>query len=147
MDSISVDGYLDLKYITNVEATKEELEKHLWFLAEAKKRDHKKLGKELDLFVFNVFQGGEMLGVNGMERVCTELGIKTVPIVSRSFIPSKEIGEGKEVKEVVDFMVKLSQGDSRLLKRKREGIVVRLCSDPRVSFKVINPYFLLDEKD
>src|SRR3989344_9137485 len=28
MDSISVDGYLDLKDITNVEATKEELEKY-----------------------------------------------------------------------------------------------------------------------
>lgn len=31
-------------------ATKEELEKHLWQLEEAKKRDHRKLGKELELF-------------------------------------------------------------------------------------------------
>ena len=33
--------------------TKQELEDHLKMLEEAKKRDHKKLGKELDLFVFS----------------------------------------------------------------------------------------------
>jgi len=33
--------------------TKEELKQHLTFLEEAKKRDHKKLGKELDLFSFH----------------------------------------------------------------------------------------------
>jgi threonyl-tRNA synthetase len=33
--------------------TREELEKHLWRLDEAKKRDHRKLGRELDLFVFH----------------------------------------------------------------------------------------------
>jgi threonyl-tRNA synthetase len=34
-------------------ATQEELDKHLWRLEEAKKRDHRKLGRELDLFVFH----------------------------------------------------------------------------------------------
>lgn len=34
-------------------ATKEELEKHLLVLEEAKKRDHKKLGPELDLFMLS----------------------------------------------------------------------------------------------
>jgi len=38
-------------------ATKDELEKYLWFLSEAKKRDHKKLGKELDLFIFSELVG------------------------------------------------------------------------------------------
>ncbi|MBT4790531.1 MAG: threonine--tRNA ligase [Halobacteriovoraceae bacterium] len=33
--------------------TKEELKEHLAFLAEAKKRDHRKLGKELNLFLFD----------------------------------------------------------------------------------------------
>ncbi|MDO8497100.1 MAG: threonine--tRNA ligase [bacterium] len=33
--------------------TKEELEKHLWMLEEAKKRDHKKIGKELELFLIS----------------------------------------------------------------------------------------------
>jgi threonyl-tRNA synthetase len=37
--------------------TKEELEKYLWQLEEAKKRDHKKLGKELDLFTFSDLVG------------------------------------------------------------------------------------------
>src|SRR6266850_2352045 len=33
--------------------TQEELDKHLWRLEEAKKRDHRKLGRELDLFIFH----------------------------------------------------------------------------------------------
>ncbi len=33
--------------------TQEELDKHLWRLEEAKKRDHRKLGRELELFVFH----------------------------------------------------------------------------------------------
>ncbi|KKW30543.1 MAG: Threonine-tRNA ligase [Candidatus Uhrbacteria bacterium GW2011_GWD2_52_7] len=38
-------------------ATKEELEKHIAMLEEAKKRDHKRLGPELDLFVFSDLVG------------------------------------------------------------------------------------------
>lgn len=38
-------------------ATKEELDNYLEMIAEAKKRDHKKLGKELDLFVFSDLVG------------------------------------------------------------------------------------------
>ncbi len=38
-------------------ATKEELEKHLWELEEAKKRDHRKLGKELELFFIDEVVG------------------------------------------------------------------------------------------
>ena len=34
-------------------ATKEELEHHLWMLEEAKKRDHRKLGAELDIFTLD----------------------------------------------------------------------------------------------
>jgi threonyl-tRNA synthetase len=37
--------------------TKEELNKHLQMLIEAKKRDHRKLGQELDLFVFSDMVG------------------------------------------------------------------------------------------
>ena len=102
---------------------------------------------DIDILVFSMYKDGVLVGLEEMEKVCAELGIKTVPIINRSFIPSKEIGEGKEVKEVVDYMVKLSQGDSTLLKRKREGIVVRLCSNPKISFKVINPYFLLENEE
>jgi threonyl-tRNA synthetase len=37
--------------------TQEELDKYLWVQEEAKKRDHRKLGKELDLFTFSDLVG------------------------------------------------------------------------------------------
>jgi len=37
--------------------TKEELDKYLWTIEEAKKRDHRKLGKQLDLFTFSDLVG------------------------------------------------------------------------------------------
>jgi threonyl-tRNA synthetase len=38
--------------------TQEELDKYLWRLEEARKRDHRKLGRELDLFIFNEVSPG-----------------------------------------------------------------------------------------
>jgi len=38
--------------------SQEELERHVWRLEEAKKRDHRKLGRELDLFIFNEVSPG-----------------------------------------------------------------------------------------
>ena len=47
--------------------TQEDLDKHLWRLEEAKKRDHRKLGRELDLFVFHeVSPGAPFWLPNGM---------------------------------------------------------------------------------
>ena len=47
--------------------TQEELDKYLWRLEEAKKRDHRKLGRELDLFVFHdVAPGAPFWLPNGM---------------------------------------------------------------------------------
>jgi threonyl-tRNA synthetase len=37
--------------------TKEELEKHLWILEEAKRRDHRKIGRELELFLLDPMVG------------------------------------------------------------------------------------------
>ena len=47
--------------------TKEELDKYLWQIEEAKKRDHRKLGKELDLFIINenIGKGLPLLCPNG----------------------------------------------------------------------------------
>lgn len=49
------------KMLTRIYGTcfpsKEELEKHLWELEEAKKRDHRKLGKELELFFIDEVVG------------------------------------------------------------------------------------------
>ncbi len=48
-------------------ATQEELDKYLWRLEEAKKRDHRKLGRELDLFEFHdVSPGAAFWLPNGM---------------------------------------------------------------------------------
>jgi threonyl-tRNA synthetase len=59
--------------------TQEELDKHLWRLEEAKKRDHRKLGRELDLFDFyDVAPGapfwlpGGMTLVRELERFARE---------------------------------------------------------------------------
>jgi threonyl-tRNA synthetase len=38
--------------------SQEELDRHLWRLEEARKRDHRKLGRELDLFIFNEVSPG-----------------------------------------------------------------------------------------
>jgi threonyl-tRNA synthetase len=47
--------------------TQEELDKYLWRLEEAKKRDHRKLGRELDLFAFHdVAPGAPFWLPNGM---------------------------------------------------------------------------------
>ena len=47
--------------------SQEDLDKHLWRVEEAKKRDHRKLGRELDLFVFHdVAPGAPFWLPNGM---------------------------------------------------------------------------------
>ena len=47
--------------------TQEELDKHLWRIEEARKRDHRKLGRELELFVFHdVAPGAPFWLPNGM---------------------------------------------------------------------------------
>src|SRR5437879_5478420 len=50
--------------------TQEELDKHLWRLEEAKKRDHRKLGRELDLFdFFDIAPGAPFWLPSGMVLV------------------------------------------------------------------------------
>jgi len=50
--------------------TQDELDRHLWRLEEAKKRDHRKLGRELDLFDFHdVAPGAPFWLPNGMVLV------------------------------------------------------------------------------
>jgi threonyl-tRNA synthetase len=59
--------------------TREDLDRHLWRLDEAKKRDHRKLGRELDLFVFHDVSPGApfwlpkgMILVRELERFARE---------------------------------------------------------------------------
>src|SRR5690349_13534456 len=53
--------------------TQEELDKYLWRLEEAKKRDHRKLGRELDLFVFHDVSPGAPFWLPGGWTLVREL--------------------------------------------------------------------------
>jgi threonyl-tRNA synthetase len=53
--------------------TKEELDKYLWRLEEAKKRDHRKLGRELDLFEFHDVSPGAAFWLPGGMVLVREL--------------------------------------------------------------------------
>jgi threonyl-tRNA synthetase len=60
--------------------TQEELDRHLWRLEEAKRRDHRRLGRELDLFVFQDVSPGApywlpkgMVVFRELERYAREL--------------------------------------------------------------------------
>ncbi len=54
--------------------TKEELEQYLHRLEEAKRRDHRKLGRELDLFMFHSFSPGAAYWTDRGEKIFHELG-------------------------------------------------------------------------
>ncbi len=108
---------------------------------------------ELDCFVFNVYVDGVMLSPVDMAIFCSTIGMKTVPILTAEFRPNINIPNKPDVIDasgalnvsgVVNYLVNMSEGNSVLLPRKREGIVMRLVDDPRISFKVINPQFLLE---
>ena len=53
--------------------SQEDLDKHLWRLEEAKKRDHRKLGRELDLYVFNEVSPGAPIWLPGGWTIVREL--------------------------------------------------------------------------
>lgn len=101
---------------------------------------------ELDLYVFNMIANGILYRYDLLADFCKDHGFKPVPLINGSFIPSRDIGPNKSVMEVVQFMVNMSQGNSTLLARPREGIVCRLRSDPNISLKVINPYFKMEQE-
>lgn len=97
--------------------------------------------KEHELFMYSVYDIDEQkyLGYNDLVTIAVQLGIKTVPIVD-SFVVTDELFD---FCWSVDDLVNMSKGKSALADVCREGIVVRTMDDPRVSFKVINPDFLL----
>jgi threonyl-tRNA synthetase len=53
--------------------SQEELDKYLWRLEEARKRDHRKLGRELDLYVFNEVSPGAPIWLPGGWTIVREL--------------------------------------------------------------------------
>ena len=99
---------------------------------------------EIDLYAFNLIINGEKKSFNQMQWFCDGIYITTVPLICGSFIPSKEIGEGKPTHVAAQWMIEYSKGKSKLSNRNREGIVCRLKSNPSISFKVVNPDFALE---
>jgi threonyl-tRNA synthetase len=79
--------------------TQEELDKHLWRLEEAKKRDHRKLGRELDLFDFyDIAPGapfwlpGGMVIVRELERFAREsLDMRGYQEISTPLVVNKKL--------------------------------------------------------
>jgi hypothetical protein len=101
--------------------------------------------EEPDIYIFNYIENGIRLGQWDLLHQCDRIGLKAVPIIDHAFVPSKHI-KSKDIKDVVRFMLELSKGKSQLYNVDREGIVCRLVKDPSISFKVINPDFLLKEE-
>ena len=98
--------------------------------------------EDVDLRVFTLKKDGVNCSVSEMEYNCELLGLKTVPVIYRAFDP-KSLGDIIEVKDVVQALVKMSDGKSQLADVPREGLIFRLIENPNISFKVINPNFLL----
>lgn len=90
-----------------------------------------------DFYAFNLIIDGKKINTEEMTNVLALYGIKSVPIVE----------ENMKLKETIQDMVEYAKGKSVLLSsQKREGVVVRNY-ERNISFKVINPDFLLAEKD
>jgi len=99
---------------------------------------------EPDFYVFNVIKNGIRLSVKEMQEFCKNIELKTVPIIYDNYNP-KNIYTDIELtpSTAVKKMVELSIAKSQLIDIQREGIVVRLIESPIISFKAINPEFLL----
>lgn len=96
---------------------------------------------ERDFFVFNVIEKGVKYSLEQMVSFCNKNGFKTVPIINNSWTFDNC---DRTPQEVVKELIAMSVGKSVLNKDTwREGIVVRLKENPNVSFKAINPEFLI----
>lgn len=90
-----------------------------------------------DFFAFNLIFPDRKCSTALMSVMLEPFGIKTVPIVD----------EDKELPDTIAELVEYSKGKSTVRKeQKREGVVMRNVQK-NISFKVINPDFLLTEKD
>ena len=83
--------------------TKQDLEKYLWQQEEAKKRDHKKLGKELELFIFSnsVGPGLPLFMPKGMtiRRVIENYLIKLKESYGHTFVWTPHIARSELYKQ------------------------------------------------
>lgn len=90
-----------------------------------------------ELFVFNLIFPEHKCSTAEIAQLVKPFGLKTVPILE----------ENKKLPATIHEMVEYSKGFSTVRKgQKREGVVLRNMKK-NISFKVINPDFLLAEKD
>jgi len=92
--------------------------------------------KGIHFKVFNVYDIDEQryFNLKEKENFCAEYGFKMVPILGQFTIREDM---------TVNDMIKMSEGKSVMNNVMREGIVIRSIENDTVSFKAINPKFLL----
>ena len=96
---------------------------------------------ELDMYVFNVIEGGERYSLEKMKEFCLQHGLKMVPILYDSWVlknPERPVQE--IVKELLDWSNGKSVLNNNVL---REGLVLRLKKNTNISFKIRSPDFLI----
>ena len=98
---------------------------------------------EPDLFIFTIVENGQRVSIDRMKELCQTLELKMVPIINEHFNPLDTFGNITDIPTVVQTMVKMSEGKSKLADIHREGLVMRLIENPNISLKIINPQFLL----
>ena len=99
--------------------------------------------EDIQIRVFNVIVDNKKMGYDDMHHFCVSNHLIAVPIINGSFIPSQHISSN-DTSTIVKWFLDYSNGVSDLYKTKREGIVVRLNSNPDISFKVRSPEYLLE---
>ena len=132
ISGVYLDGNADNEMIDRISGKafdgKEDLNKYLEFIAEAKERDHRKIGQDLDLFCFSDYVGGglPLYTPRGtivkdelqreIERVCRKYGFQKVSCPSLADISLFETsGHAKKFNEEL-FRVKSPKGHEFVLK-------------------------------
>ena len=102
---------------------------------------------ELNFFVFNIIENGRRVSFKRLQEICKELNLNHVPLLNEDCVPNNvACYKHDSLKDVVNALVNDSEGTSKLYNTEREGVVWRLNENPHISFKVISPKFLLQEK-
>lgn len=91
--------------------------------------------KEVDIRFFSIYNidTQKYIPYVLMKSILNKMGLPMVPLISDNYVLTTDI----------DAIVAYSIGESRLAKTKREGLVLRSIEDSNISFKAINPEFLL----
>lgn len=93
---------------------------------------------ETDIYIFDVYDINtkELIPYDAMKCFCESYGFKMVPVLDDEFTLPETVGE----------LLEYSNGFSKLKYGIfREGIVIRLRDNPKVSFKVRSPKYLAEQ--